>query len=59
MRSFFTINIEREGYVTQGWNRYKSESYLILLIEMADADIKKANLEIGSEMNFDLHNQMS
>jgi hypothetical protein len=46
---FFTINIEREGYVTQDGlniNQIISDT----LIEMLDADIKKAELVIGSEV---------
>lgn len=46
---FFNINIEREGYVTKDGidiNQIISDT----LIDMADADIKKANLQIGSEL---------
>jgi hypothetical protein len=46
---FFTINIEREGYITQdGLNINKIISDT--LIEMSDTNIKKANLVIGSEI---------
>jgi hypothetical protein len=46
---FFNINVEREGYVTKDGidiNQIISDT----LIDMADADIKKANLQIGSEL---------
>lgn len=46
---FFTINIEREGYATEDGlniNQIISDT----LTEMSDADIKKANLVIGSEV---------
>lgn len=46
---FFTINIEREGYLTQdGLNINKILSDT--LVEMSDADTNRAKLVIGSEV---------